>query len=338
MQVPHFGLFVAASVVLFVTPGPAVLYIVARSLEQGRTAGLVSTCGLHTGTLVHVAAAVAGISALLSSSTLALSLVRWAGAAFLVYLGVRELTGGTADLPVVPAQAGAPADLPVVTAQAEAPVPGAPAPSTIAPPAPVAPRAPEAAAALHAPQATATPQAPRATAALHEPPATTAPQASRATAALHEPPATAAPLASQRIAGLQAPEPRDAPPTPAAGPSFRRLFTQGILINVLNPKVALFLLAFMPQFVDAARGAVWRQMAFLGLSFVALGLAIDFLYALVAGSAGGWLRGSRRFLRGTRYVTGSLYLGLGLAAAFSPTGRPPGAAAPGAVAPAVTGR
>jgi len=282
VQVPHFGLFVSASVVLFVTPGPAVLYIVARSLDQGRTAGLVSTCGLHTGTLVHVAAAVAGISALLSSSTLALSLVRWAGSAFLVYLGVRELTGGAADLRVVPAQAGAPAT-------------GAPAPSTIAPPAAAAPLALEAAAALHAPQATA---------------------------------------------ALRSPASRDAPPTPAAaaGPSFRRLFTQGILINVLNPKVALFLLAFMPQFVDAARGAVWRQMAFLGLSFVALGLAIDFLYALAAGSAGGWLRGSRRFMRSTRYVTGSLYLGLGLAAAFSPTGRPPGAAVPGAVGPAMSGR
>lgn len=236
MQVPHFGFFVAASVVLFVTPGPAVLYIVTRSLDQGRTAGLVSTCGLHTGTLVHVAAAVAGISALLSSSTLALDVVRWAGAAFLVYLGVREL--------------------------------------------------------LPAPQAVA----------------------------------------------LHAPEPRDAPPTPATGPSLRRLFSQGILINVLNPKVALFLLAFMPQFVDASRGAVWRQMAFLGLSFVALGLAIDFLYALAAGSAGGWLRGSRRFARGARYVTGSLYLGLGLAAAFSPIGHPPGAAVPSAVGSAMSGQ
>ena len=88
------GLFVVAAVVLLVTPGPAVMYIVARSVEQGRGAGLVSTLGIHVGTLVHVAAAAFGVSALLASSALAFAAVKYLGAAYLVYLGIRKLLEG----------------------------------------------------------------------------------------------------------------------------------------------------------------------------------------------------------------------------------------------------
>ncbi|HSR28728.1 MAG TPA: LysE family translocator, partial [Actinomycetes bacterium] len=85
------ALFAVAAVTLLVIPGPAVLYIVTRSVDQGRAAGLASVCGVHVGTLVHVAAAALGLSALLVSSATAYDTVRWLGAAYLVWLGVRRL-------------------------------------------------------------------------------------------------------------------------------------------------------------------------------------------------------------------------------------------------------
>jgi threonine/homoserine/homoserine lactone efflux protein len=85
------GIFVAAALVLLLTPGPAVLYIVARSIDEGRRAGLVSMLGVHVGTLVHVAAAAVGVSALLAASATAFAVVQYLGAAYLVYLGVRRL-------------------------------------------------------------------------------------------------------------------------------------------------------------------------------------------------------------------------------------------------------
>jgi threonine/homoserine/homoserine lactone efflux protein len=99
--------------------------------------------------------------------------------------------------------------------------------------------------------------------------------------------------------------------------NLRRSFAQGVVVNVLNPKTALFFLAFLPQFVDSNAAHPAVQIAFLGLLFAALGLVTDSLWALVAGTAGGLLRGSRRFVRAQRYVTGSVYVGLGVATAFS---------------------
>ena len=87
------GLFVVAAIVLLLTPGPAVLYIVTRSVAQGRLAGLVSALGVHVGTLVHVAAAALRVSALLVSSALAFDIVKYLGALYLIYLGVRKLAG-----------------------------------------------------------------------------------------------------------------------------------------------------------------------------------------------------------------------------------------------------
>ena len=87
----RLGLFVAAALVLLLTPGPAVLYIVTRALDQGRRAGLVSVRGVHVGTLVHVTAAAAGLSAILAASATAFSVVKYLGAGYLVYLGLRQL-------------------------------------------------------------------------------------------------------------------------------------------------------------------------------------------------------------------------------------------------------
>ena len=203
------GLFVAAALVLLITPGPAVLYIVARSIDQGRRAGLVSMLGVHAGTLVHVAAAAAGLSALLAASAMAFSVVKYLGAAYLVFLGVRRLLDRTTS------------------------------------------------------------------------------------------------VTSRR------PERRH----------LHRAFLDGVVVNVLNPKTALFFLAFLPQFVMTARGDVGAQVLGLGLLFVGLGVITDGLYAVGAGTAAHWLRGNSQFVRSERWVSGSMYIGLGVAAAFSSTHR-----------------
>jgi threonine/homoserine/homoserine lactone efflux protein len=203
------GLFVVAALVLLITPGPAVLYIVTRSIDQGRRAGLVSMLGVHVGTLVHVAAAAVGLSAVLVASATAFTAVKWLGAAYLVYLGVRRILDRT------------------VTGS----------------------------------------------------------------------------VASGRPRRL------------------RRAFLDGVVVNTLNPKTALFFLAFLPQFVDLSRGHPGAQILGLGLLFVLLGTLTDGAYALGAGTAARWLRGRPRFLAGERWVSGGVYIGLGVVAAVSSGGR-----------------
>ena len=204
IEIQSFGLFLAACFALLVVPGPAVLYIVARSVDQGRTAGLVSTLGIALGSMVHVAAAALGISALIMASATAFSVLKYVGAAYLIYLGVR------------------------------------------------------------------------------------------------------------RLLEREVPEPAQ----PARG-SHRRIFWEGAVVNALNPKTALFFVAFIPQFVDVARGSVTLQILILGMTFVVMGVFSDGLYALAAGSAGRWIRGKQSLLRGQRYLTGSVYIGLGLLTAVS---------------------
>ncbi len=202
----NIGLYIGAALVLLLVPGPSVLFIVARSVEQGRLAGLVSDIGIHSATLVHVAAASLGLSALLASSALAFSVVKYAGAIYLIWLGLKKIFGG---------------------------------------------------------------------------------------ADLSEP-------------GL---EPN--------GYGYGRLFRDGFIVNLLNPKTALFFLAFLPQFVDVSRGHVAMQIAVLGLIFVLLGLITDGCYALAAGTAGNWLKHNRSYLRFERYVSGVMFIALGVTAAFT---------------------
>jgi threonine/homoserine/homoserine lactone efflux protein len=202
----NIGLFLGAALVLLLIPGPAVLYIVARSAAQGRMAGFVSDLGIHSATLVHILAAALGLSALLASSALAFSIVKYAGAAYLIWLGLRKIFG-RAD-------------------------------------------GPEGDGSL-------------------------------------------------------------------ARHTYARLFRDGFIVNLLNPKTALFFLAFLPQFVDPERGHLATQIAFLGLLFALLGFVTDGCYALVAGAAGKWLRQSRRYLGIERYVSGTLFIGLGLTAVFA---------------------
>jgi threonine/homoserine/homoserine lactone efflux protein len=198
------ALFIASSLALLVVPGPAVLYIVTRSLSQGRAAGLVSMLGVNSGALLHTVAAALGLSAILVSSALAFSVVKYAGAAYLIYLGVRQFfTKG----------------------------------------------------------------------------------------------------AFENIELKQ--------------DSLSRIFTQGVVVSVLNPKLALFFFAFLPQFVDPSRGNVALQMLGLGLLFVALAACSDGVYAMLSSSLGRWLQKNPRFASRQKYVTGSVYVGLGVTAALT---------------------
>ncbi len=197
--------FVAAALVVLLIPGPGVLYILARSLGQGQRAGLVSVLGLSAGALVHVAAATAGLSAILLASATAFGVVKALGAGYLIYLGIRMLLGRDAT------------------------------------------------------------------------------------------------------AAIEVTAPR----------SLRRLFSDGVLVSVLNPKIAVFFLAFLPQFAEPGRGPIAQQVLFLGLLYVALALCTDGAYAVLAGRLRHWLRG--RVLQGPlpRYTSGVVYIGLGVSTALA---------------------
>ena len=205
------AVFCGAALALLVVPGPAVLYIVASSIDGGRRAGAASMLGIQAGALVHVFAAALGLSGLLAASALAFDTVKYLGAAYLVAIGLWTLVRG-----------GSPTD----TEDGRSPT------------------------------------------------------------------------------------------------RYRRRFAQGVVVQILNPKTALFFLAFLPQFVDQAAGHVGLQMLFLGLVFVALAIVSDGTWVLVAGTASERLRGHVGFLRAQRYVSGTVFVGLGVATALSGARRP----------------
>jgi threonine/homoserine/homoserine lactone efflux protein len=103
----------------------------------------------------------------------------------------------------------------------------------------------------------------------------------------------------------------------AAPHSLQRVYGQGLVVNLLNPKTALFFLAFLPQFVDASHGHVAAQIFFLGGSFALLGLASDSSWAMLAGTLAGRLRSSLRWRRLQRNISGSSLIALGIATAIS---------------------
>lgn len=209
-DLPGLVVFFVAATVLLVTPGPAVLYIVARSIDQGRTAGVVSVLGIAVGTFFHVAAAAFGLSAILVSSAVAFSVVKYLGAAYLIYLGIRKF------------------------------------------------------------------------------------------------------LVADAV------EDRTSVTTPRR---LRRIFYEGVIVNILNPKTALFFFAFLPQFVDVSRGAVVPQILLLGTIFVAMGMVSDGVYAVLAGSIGDWLKKNIRLLKAQRYFAGSVFIALGVVTALHGSGK-----------------
>jgi len=96
-----------------------------------------------------------------------------------------------------------------------------------------------------------------------------------------------------------------------------RIFRQGVLVNVTNPKTALFFFAFLPQFLDRSAGRLPLQIALLGLVFTCIGLVTDSSWALASGLAAGWIKGNARFTRIQRRVSGCVFIGLGLVTAFA---------------------
>jgi threonine/homoserine/homoserine lactone efflux protein len=196
--------FLVASFVLLITPGPAVLYIVTRSLDGGSSAGVAATLGVATGTFCHVTAAALGLSTLLVTSALAFNVVKYVGAAYLIYLGIRRFTATEAHRPSM-----------------------APATNTL-----------------------------------------------------------------------------------------RRIWIEGIMLQLFNPKVALFLFALLPQFIDPSKGEPALQVFVLGIILLTLGIITDGTYALGSGVARKWLR-HPQVVRSQRRLAGGLLIGLGIAAAVS---------------------
>ena len=197
--------FVAAALALLLIPGPAVLYITARSASQGRLAGLVSVLAIETANFTQAVAAALGLSAILLSSAMAFNVVKYLGAAYLIYLGICKLLAREEDVENESVQTE----------------------------------------------------------------------------------------------------------------SLSRIYWQGFAVNILNPKTAFFFLAFLPQFVSPEKGNVTAQTLLLGAIFVGLAIITDSMYALLASSVAGRLKGNKNFQKGGRYFAGLVYIGLGIATALT---------------------
>lgn len=197
-DISTLALFAVATLAILVVPGPAVLFIVTRSVAQGRAAGMVSVLGVHAGSLVHVAAAALGISALLAASATAFTIVKFAGVAYLLFLGIRKLLSKPSDEEAV--------EFPVQ--------------------------------------------------------------------------------------------------------SRRRMFWEGFVVNVLNPKTAIFFLAFLPNFTSPESGPIGPQILLLGAIWVVLGLASDGVVALASSALAGRMRRSIKARRRLDVGSGVIYIGL----------------------------
>jgi threonine/homoserine/homoserine lactone efflux protein len=198
--------FLIATVSLNLSPGPDMLYVISRSLGQGRKAGVVSALGIGAGTLVHTCVAAFGLAAILLSVPIAFEVIKYAGAVYLIFLGLRMLL-------------------------------------------------------------------------------------SRSSASTNSSNST-------------------------AGADLRTVFRQGVTTNVLNPKVALFFLAFLPQFVDPSKGTVALQIILLGLIFDTSGTSWNIIVASIAGRASDLLGKRSRLNRLQRILPGVILIALGVLVAF----------------------
>jgi len=206
MIVDNFWVFALTGLLLNLTPGNDMLYVIARSSGQGIRAGVISALGIGAGCIVHILAAVVGLSALIARSAAAFEMIKYAGAAYLIYLGVRSVLSKKHSLKVD-------RDL-------------------------------------------------------------------------------------QKL-------------------SYQKIFWQGVLTNVLNPKVALFFLAFLPQFIDIDKANTSLQILFLGTWFDAVGTLVNILVALLFGKIGAWLSQSPVFVQWQERITGMILIALGIKVALS---------------------
>ena len=200
-----FALFIGVSWALIVAPGPDMIYVITRGLAHGRRAGMLSAIGVVCGILVHTTAAALGLTLILQTSALAFLFIKFGGAAYLIYLGVRAWS----DKSTLQLQAS------------------------------------------------------------------------------------------------------------SSNGSSRTLFWQGVLSNVLNPKIAIFFLAFLPQFVDQASGYVTWQMMFLGITFAGFGLCFLLVVGYSSGSIGTWLTYRPQYARIFQLLAGGILVGLGVRLALT---------------------
>ncbi|MDX2045463.1 MAG: LysE family translocator [Chitinophagaceae bacterium] len=206
IELNDFLLFAFASLMLNITPGNDMLYVATRSTGQGVKAGIISSLGIMGGCIVHLLAAVAGLSALIANSAIAFSVIKYLGAAYLIYLGLKSFLSRQNSFRVD---------------------------TTI-----------------------------------------------------------------------------DAKP-------LSKIFWQGVLTNALNPKVALFFLAFLPQFIHPEKGNAHWQILLLGMWFNISGTAVNIAVAVLFGKLGNWLAKREGFIKWQSRITGLLLLALGIKVALS---------------------
>jgi len=204
MEWSNFALFFAASWILIITPGPDMIYVITRGISQGRKAGVISAVGVTLGILVHTIFAAFGLAMILRTSALAFLAVKFSGAGYLIYLGVKTFKNKS--------------DFTFDNDK-------------------------------------------------------------------------------QKV-------------------GIRTIFVQGILSNVLNPKIALFFLAFLPQFVNPEHGSASIQMVYLGLTFALFGIVFLVLLGYFSGGMGSWLSNKQNYAEKIRWFTGSILIALGLRLAF----------------------
>ncbi|OGU33235.1 MAG: hypothetical protein A2068_04215 [Ignavibacteria bacterium GWB2_35_6b] len=205
ISIENIILFTSTGLLLNITPGPDMIYTATRSATQGRNAGIVSALGIGTGTIFHILAAAFGLSAILMYSSTAYEIIKWVGAAYLVYLGIKTILERNKELN----------------------------------------------------------------------------------------------------------------PQNVKKDSLQKIYSQGVITNVLNPKVALFFLAFLPQFVDTSSGSVPLQILFLGFIFDTTGTIVNVLVAVFFGKLGGLLNRSPKIKRIQSWFTGTVFIGLGVTLALS---------------------
>ncbi len=206
MHIQNFWVFALAGLLLNLTPGNDMIYVATRSASQGIKAGIVSALGITAGCMVHIIAAVIGLSAILAQSALAFDIIKYLGGAYLIYLGVRSF------------------------------------------------------------------------------------------------------FSRKRAFNVRA---------ETVKYSYRKIFWQGVITNVLNPKVALFFLAFLPQFVDVHGPSAHWQILFMGVWFNTSGLIVNMLVAVLFGKISGWLSRSPGFVQWQERVTGLVLIGLGIKVALT---------------------
>ena len=199
-------MFAITGLLLNLTPGNDMLYVIGRSSGQGTKAGVISALGIGAGCIVHILAAVIGLSALIAGSAMAFDIIKYMGAAYLVYLGIRSVASKKHSIHI-----------------------------------------------------------------------------------------------NKNLKPL----------------SYNKIFLQGVITNVLNPKVALFFLAFLPQFINVHESNTSWQILFLGICFDAVGTIVNVLVALLFGRIGSWLSHSPRLVQWQERVTGMILIGLGIKVALS---------------------